>query len=155
MAILLTGFVLLTEARARRLRTDLDPAAGKTIQDFLAGFASGSGFGKAMADRLAAVGEETLLTLLSAETSDDRPARRRLRVTARRQGAGAVLEFMAATGSENLQDRMTALGDRVDEVSAEQEVSLRLLRHLSSSVRHQQYHDADVVTVTVEPPAGA
>jgi len=155
VAILLTGFVLLTEARARRLRTDLDPAAGKAIQDFLAGFASGSGFGKSMADRLAAVGEETLLTLLSAATSADRPARRRLRVTARRQGAGAVLEFMAATGSENLQDRMTALGDRVDEVSAEQEVSLRLLRHLSSSVRHQQYHDADVVTVTVEPPAGA
>lgn len=155
VAILLTGFVLLTEARSRRLRTDLDPAAGKAIQDFLAGFASGSGFGKAMAGRLAAVGEETLLTLLSAETSGDRPARRRLRVTARRQGAGAVLEFMAATGSENLQDRMTALGDRVDEISAEQEVSLRLLRHLSSSVRHQQYHDADVVTVTVEPPAGA
>lgn len=155
VAILLTGFVLLTEPRARRLRTDLDPAAGKAIQGFLAGFASGNGFGKAMADRLAAVGEETLLTLLSGATSEDRPARRRLRVTARRQGGEAVLEFMAATGSENLQDRMTALGDRVDEVSAEQEVSLRLLRHLSSSVRHQQYHDADIVTVTVEPPAGS
>ena len=32
----------------------------------------------------------------------------------------------------------------------EQEVSLRLLRHYASSVRHSQYHDTDVITVRVE-----
>ena len=42
------------------------------------------------------------------------------------------------------------LGDRVTGQQAEQEVSLRLLRHLASSVRHQQYHETDVVTVRVE-----
>lgn len=152
VAILLTAFVLLTEPRASRLRTDLELAAGKDIHEFLAGFASRSGFGKPMADRLAAVGEETLLTLLSPDESGDRPARRRLRVTARRRGAGADVEFVAAAGSENVQDRIALLGDQVDEVSAEREVSLRVLRHLSSSVRHQQYHDADIVTVRVDPP---
>ena len=29
-------------------------------------------------------------------------------------------------------------------------VSLRLLRHYASSVRHSQYHDTDVITVRVE-----
>lgn len=155
VAILLTAFVLLTEPRASRLRTDLDLSAGKDLHEFLAGFASRSGFGKPMAERLAAVGEEALLTLLSPEETADRPASRRLRVTARRRGAGATLEFVASAGSENVQDRMALLGDRVDEVSAEREVSLRLLRHLSSSVRHQQYHDADVVTVQVDAPQRA
>ena len=35
----------------------------------------------------------------------------------------------------------------------EEEVSLRLLRHYASSVRHQQFHDTDVVTVRVGPAA--
>ena len=34
----------------------------------------------------------------------------------------------------------------------EREVSLRLLRHLASSVHHQQYHDTDIVTVRVKAP---
>ena len=41
-------------------------------------------------------------------------------------------------------------GDQV-----EHELSLRLLRHYASSVRHQQYHDTDIVTVRVGPcPSG-
>ncbi len=155
VAILLTGFVLLTEPRPSRLRTDLGLSAGKGLHEFLAGFASRSGFGKPMAERLAAVGEEALLTLLSPDESAGRPASRRLRVTARRRGAGATLEFVASAGSDNVQDRMALLGARVEEASAEREVSLRLLRHLSSSVRHQQYHDADIVTVEVDAPERA
>ena len=45
---------------------------------------------------------------------------------------------------------MALLGERVVGVRMEQEVSLRLLRHCASSLRHNQYHDTDVVTVRVE-----
>ena len=45
------------------------------------------------------------------------------------------------------------LDARGEETPVEQEVSLRLLRHLASSVRHQQYHDTDIVTVQVKYPA--
>ena len=54
------------------------------------------------------------------------------------------LEFIAAAGKETLQDRMGLLADRPDDVLMEREVSLRLLRHLASSVRHQQFHDSDI-----------
>ena len=37
----------------------------------------------------------------------------------------------------------------------EQEGSLRLLRHFASSIRHQQFHNADVVTVLVDAAAPA
>lgn len=152
VAIFLTGFTLLTEPRASRLRTELEVAAAPRIREFLTGFATDNGFSKAMAHRLDAVCEETLLTLLPPDRSTDRPARRGLVVTVRRQGAGLALEFVAAAGSENVQDRVALLGEHVDEVSAEREVSLRLLRHLSSSLRHQQYHDTDVVTIQVDAP---
>lgn len=152
VAIVLTGFTLVTEPRASRLRTDLELAAAPRIRDFLTECATDNGFGKAMVHRLDAVCEETLLTLLPPDRSTERQARRGLVVTARRQGSGLALEFVAAAGSENVEDRVALLGDHIDEASADREVSLRLLRHLSSSVRHQQYHDTDIVTIQVEAP---
>jgi len=44
---------------------------------------------------------------------------------------------------------MAVLGERAAGARME-EVSLRLLRHYASSVRHNQYHDTDVITVRVE-----
>ena len=60
-----------------------------------------------------------------------------------------MLEFIVAPRGENVQDRMALLGQQTDEASVEREVSLRLLRHLASSVRHQQYYDTVIVTVRV------
>ena len=62
-----------------------------------------------------------------------------------------MLEFVAATEEANLEDQIALLGDRAVGGRVEQEVSLRLLRHYASSVRHNQYHDTDVITVRVEP----
>ena len=62
----------------------------------------------------------------------------------------AELEFVAAPGEENLEDRMVLLTERGGGAPAEHEISLRLLRHYASSVYHQQYHDTDIVTVRVE-----
>ena len=45
---------------------------------------------------------------------------------------------------------MALLSERAADTPVEQELSLRLLRHYASSVRHQQFHDTDVVTVRVE-----
>ena len=79
----------------------------------------------------------------------------RLLLTARREDRGAVLEFVTAPGEGNLEDRMALLGEDATGTSAEREVSLRLLRHHSSSVRHEQYHDTEYVTVRVEAPNGS
>ena len=66
-------------------------------------------------------------------------------------GGGAVLEFIAAPGEENLEDRIALIGEGTDD-APEREVS-RLLRHLASSVHHQQYHDTDIVTIRVDARA--
>ena len=153
-AILMTVFVEST--RARRSRTDVEFAlsALPKIRHFLGSFATRNGWDDGMAARLDAVGEEMLLTLLRPGESGEEPEPgRRLYVSARKEGDGAMLEFVAASGGENLQDRIALLGAEADEDTVEGEVSLRMLRHLAASVRHQQYHDTDVVTVQVTLPA--
>ena len=155
-AILMTLFVQLTESRRSRMEAELDTAALSKIREFLRGFASRNGWDDGMADRLEAVGEEALLSLLRPEEDETLPdRRRRLRLVAARAEGGAVLEFVVAPTGENVEDRLAVLGDQADETAIEHDVSLRLLRHLASSVRHQQYHDLDVVTVRVKPPAAA
>ena len=152
-AILMTLFLELSRPRPRHLRAILNTDAYPTIDGFLTQFATGRGWGKAMTERLRAVGEETLLTLIRRDEEGDAGDPRSLRLTARKDGRAAELEFVATTEDANIEDRIALLGDRVTGARIEQEVSLRLLRHLASSVRHQQYHDTDVVTVRVEPPA--
>ncbi len=154
-AIVMTVFSELTKPRRRRIEVAFDNSALETIGAFLRDFASRGGWGAAMADRLEAVGEETLLTLLDRDGDEARRERRRLLVVARREDDGALLEFVASTEGDNLQDRLALLGEPAADESIEREVSLRLLRHLTSSIRHQQYHDADIVTVRVEAPKPA
>ena len=152
-AILMTLFLELARPRRQQLRTALNAEAYPAIDKFLIRFAARHRWSEAMTDRLRAVGEETLLTLVRRDEDDPAAQQRRLLLAARRDGRAAELEFVAATDDTNLEDRIALLGDRVAGNQIEQEVSLRLLRHLASSVRHQQYHDTDVVTVRVEPAA--
>ncbi len=151
--ILMTLFLELTESRRSRMDVALDPSPLPGIREFLGAFATREGWGAEMVNRLEAVAEEALLSLAPMEnTGAEAAGARRLRLVARRERAGAVLEFVAAPGEDNIEDRLAVLGEPDDDASVEHEVSLRLLRHLASSVRHQQYHDVDVVTVRVKVP---
>ena len=153
IAIVMTAFVELTKPRSSRLETELNVSALQELRAFIGGFASRNGWDAAMAERLDAVSEETLLTLLrDDEDAGEAEGRHRLLLVARSEDGGALLEFVASKGEENLQDRLALLGEAGAGDAIEREVSLRLLRHLASSIRHQQYHDTDIVTVRVESP---
>ena len=146
--LVLTLFTELTGPRRHRLEMDLDIAALPKIDGFLRELASRFGWNTASTERLCAAGEETLLSLVRPE-DEDAPDKRRLLVVARGDSAATELEFVAAVGDENLEDRMVLLGEG-SATPEEHEISLRLLKHFAASVRHQQYHDIDIVTVRVE-----
>ena len=151
VAILLTALLVLTAPRRQRLETQLAVAALPELRDFVRDLAKRHQWRSAMADRLDAVAEECLLTLLRDE-EEAAEQQRRLLVIASNEGNAAVLEFIAAGGQENIEDRLAVLGETGTEESFERDVSLRLLRHLASEVRHRQYHDVDIVTVRVNEP---
>ena len=152
VAILMTLFLEATAPRRSRMEGELDLSMLPKIREFLGAFASRSGWGANMVDRLDAATEETLLTLIGEDEDDEKREGRRLLLQAHKEADGAVLEFVAASGEENLQNRIALLTDTPDEVLMEREVSLRLLRHIASSVRHQQFHDTEIVTVHVKLP---
>ena len=154
VAIVLTLFTEATQSRRHRLRTNLAMPELPGIQEFLKGFAKRHGWATSMSQRLDAVAEETLVTLLEAEQAGDAPDDRTLRVTASKQDGRAVLEFVAAARGENIEDRLAVLDEPTADRPVERDVSLRLLQHYATSVLHQQYHELEIVTVHVNPPAG-
>ena len=152
VAILMTLFLEATAPRRSRIEVEFDLSVLPKIREFLGAFARRNGWDARMLHRLEAAGEETLLTLTGQDAGDERRQRRRLFLSARKEAGGAVLEFVVAVGEENVQDQLALLGERPDDLLMEREVSLRLLRHIASSVRHQQFHETDIVTVRVEAP---
>ena len=150
-AILMTLVVELSSPRRSRLETESDISALPTFTDFLDSFTVRSGWNAAMAQRLAAVCEETLL-ILKRQENDSGAGSRNLRLIAQKDGNAAVLEFIVSAQTENIENRLALFGEIPDDGAVEQEVSLRLLRHLASSVRHQQFHGIDILTVRVAAP---
>ena len=148
-AILLTLFMELAGPRRKRIETELATEALPQVGAFLHEFASHRGWSADAARRLCAAGEEAFLSLVRPEESGAQGDKRRLLLIARGSRKAAELEFIAASGEENLEDRMVLLAERTG-APIEHEISLRLLRHHASSVYHQQYHDTDIVTVRVE-----
>ena len=152
-AIGLTLFMELTGPRSRRIEIALDVEALPEVTGFLSEFAARRRWSEGAVQRLCSAGEETLLSLIRPEGDAAARGKRRLLVIARGSRRAAELEFVAAPGEENLEDRMVLLTERGGGGPVEHEISLRLLRHYASSVYHQQYHDTDIVTVRVEGDA--
>ena len=151
-ALVLNLFMELTGPRRRRLETDLDLEALPRIDGFLREFASARGWPEEASDRLRSAGEEAFLSLVDQQRQaqeDDRQGKRRLLTMVHGDRRSAELEFVAASGDENLEDVMVLLSEQPG-TPVEHEISLRLLRHYASSVRHQQYHGTDIVTVNVQ-----
>ena len=158
-ALVLSVFVELAGPRRKRLVTTLGVDALPEISGFLEGFGARAGWDSGMVQRVQLASEEALVSLMGdggaggAEGDPDGPARR-LRLSVRAERGAAELEFLAVSGEGNLEDRMALAGEHSVEIEADNDFSLRLLRHLAASVRHQKYHDTDILTVRVEVPGG-
>ena len=160
-AIVMILYLELTNPRRMRFQPRLDIEVLPELNEFIHKFAKSRGWNDAMKDRLSAVAEETLLTLapldLEALVEDvsEGPVEeeRRLVVVASSEGPAADLKFIGGASNEgNIEDRIRQVQQHDSEVPVENEMSLRLLRGYASSVRHQQYHGTDVITVRILPP---
>ena len=153
-ALILSAFVEVAGPRRKRLVTTLSVDALAEIRAFLKSFGARVGWRDEAVERVQLAAEEALVSLMGDEGEESGPARR-LRLSARSQRDTVELEFLAVAGEGNLEDRLALAGEQSFEVAGEQDFSLRLLRHLAASVRHQKYHDTDILTVRVELPGAA
>ena len=154
-AIAMILYLEFTNPRRMRFESELHIDALPELNKFMQRFAERRGWDEAMKNRLSAVGEETLLTLAPLDLTGDDGARdgRQLVVVASSEGEVAELEFIGGGEDEmNIEDRVRQLQQHDAEAVVENELSLQLLRAYTSSVRHQQFHGADIITVRVDPP---
>ncbi|MCY3663772.1 MAG: hypothetical protein OXH28_13265 [bacterium] len=148
-AVVMVVFMDLTGSRRRRLRVPLEAAALPHVREFLGAFASRAQWSETATGRLTSAGEEALAVLLQEGDDGSGDARRRLAVTARIEGASAVVEFVTVLEGQNLEDHLAYLSE-LPPAPDEREVSFRLLRHYAAAVRHQKYHGVDIVEMTVD-----
>ena len=152
VAIALTLFLETTGPKTSRLEVTLDFASLPKIDEFLARLASNLKWDDPSTLRLRSAGEETLASLLAPGAETDESDSPRLVVIARPHGSMVELEFVATTRHENVEDQLAYLTDEATVPTAD-DLSLRLLRHHASAVRHQKFHGVDIVTVQVEGSA--
>ena len=152
--IFLTLFMSLTEPRRGRIKVRYEPSTHPRVRQYLDVFASSGGWGDAMASRLEEVVSETMQTLFPHGAAGQKSPR--LVLSARKESAAAVLDLVVSGAGKNLEDGFTSPDEQsADSAGAapqrdEAGGSLHRLRELASSVRHQQFHDTDVLTIRVE-----
>lgn len=152
VAIVGTRILETLQTRHARLQLPLDMASLPAIDAFLTARAERTGWNAASARRLRSAGEEALTCLLEQAGAGAEP--RRLTIRARPQGNAIALEFVAAAQGGNIEDQLALLPTDATLAPAD-ELSLRLLSHYASLVRHQQFHGVDVLTLWVEARDGA
>ena len=152
VAITMTLLIEAMSARTQRLEVTLDPASIPVIDDFLTQLASRLGWNAASTMRLRSAGEEALASLLPQADHAEVSESPRLMIAARPQAKQVELEFVATTRHENIEDQLAFLTDEPAVLTVD-DISLRLLRHHASAVRHQKFHGVDIVTVQVEGTA--
>ncbi len=145
-AVLMTWFLDLTGPQTKKVEAPLDDSALQEIDRFLRDIARKNGWSYQATQRLRAVGEETLWSLMPTGDAHLNGTSRRLTLVARTENDAVELEFAAKVESGNIQDQLAFLSDVSPK---EDEASFRLLRHFAESVRHQKYHGVDVVKVKV------
>ena len=147
-AILMVSVMQLAEPRRRTLKTTLTAKSLPGMDSFLREFAEDKRWDDEATNRLRAAGEEAILSLLPAEEESEDPPKHLFFVLSGDRNA-AEMELIASSAEQNLEDRLALLGRWADE-GGEAPVSLKLLQHYASSVKHQQYHGTDIVTVRVD-----
>ena len=149
-AIVMTLIMEAASPRRKRIKMHLDTGALPTINTFLRDLAQRQRWSDSATERLCAAGEEALLSLIGEPADQAAAETRQLIVSAQGRGASLTLEFMAGADADNLEDRIAVLKDRGSQPPNESDLSLNLLKHFATSVRHQQYHDTDIVTIQVD-----
>lgn len=147
-SVLALGLTFLDSLRHRVGREVFDPAPASVsrLHRVLTAGAGRAGWDTAAADRLQLAGEEAFISLV--ERQADAGTSHPISLAVRTSGNAVELEFLSGPDAENLETRLKGLGDETAQTV--EAAGLRILRHMARTVKHQQFHELDVLTVTVD-----
>ena len=137
---------LLVSLKQRARRDVLEPSVRSLpkLHAVLDHAAERAGWDEAAVNRLQLAGEEAFLYLLERQ---DESKPRPVRVAVRPVDDVLQIELVAGPDDVNLEDRLGKLDEDHEIV---RDVGPRILRHVAKEVKHEQFYDLDVLTVTVD-----
>ncbi len=137
---------LLVSLKQRARRDVLEPSVRSLpkLHAALDRAAERAGWDEAAVNRLQLAGEEAFLYLLERQ---DESKPRPVRVAVRPVDDVLQIELVAGPDDVNLEDRLGKLDEDHEIV---RDVGPRILRHVAKEVKHEQFYDLDVLTVTVD-----
>ena len=148
VAILLTLLSEFAFKTRKRIVADLDVSSLPEINSFVQKFSKTHSWSDDFTIQVEGAAEEALLILCNQKEKAEEKGLLQLMIKA--ESEQAVLEFIAADSKENLQDRIALMGSDFSAPDLEKEVSLRMLKHLTTSVQHERYHGTDIITLEVK-----
>ena len=147
VAILLTLVSEFAFKTRKRMVVDLEIDSLPEINSFVQRLSKAHSWSSDFTIQVEGAAEEALLILCNqTETAEEKGL---LQLMIKAESEQAVLEFIAADSKENLQDRIALMGSDFSAPELEREVSLRMLKHLTTSVQHERYHGTDIITLEV------
>ena len=140
------------DTRRHRVKLPFGLAALTQIREFLETFAAKNNWNEEVVNRLQVAAEETLLSMLENRDSDieETDDTHVLELVAYKENKDVVLEFQSTGIEQNLQDQVSVLKEQSMLGRVEENVSLKILKEITDSVRHQQYHDTQLITVRIQ-----
>ena len=152
VAILLMVVMNFADTKRHRVKLPFGLAALTQIREFLETFAAKNNWNEEVMNRLQVAAEETLLTMLENRDSDmeETDETHVLELVAYKENKDVVLEFQSTGIEQNLQDQVSVLKEQSMLGRVEENVSLKILKEITDSVRHQQYHDTQLITVRIQ-----
>ena len=146
VAMILT---LLVSLKERGQHVVLEPSVRSLSQlrAVLDRAAERAGWDDVATNRLELAGEEAFQYLLERQ-AESKP--HPIRVAVRPVDDILQLELVSGPDSANLEARLGKLDEEPGEQAVVRDVGPRILRHVAKEVRHEQFYDLDVLTVTVD-----
>lgn len=147
IAVVLTFLVSLRHGRPRRLQVPGRTGSIPEVQAFVRGAGQRAGWDKEAVSRLELASEEALLFLIG-DPDGGEDTQKRVRVSAAAGEKSIELEFLGFTDNVDLEN-IAGLVDWNQPPTAD-DAGLRILHGLCDSVRHEQFHGADVLILSLE-----
>jgi xanthine permease XanP len=146
IALALTGALQLRGARPSRCQVPLDMRSLDQVQALANSRARKLGWNAASCNRLELAIEEAINCLVEAVGNSEQS--RVLQVEIRADLGGVSVELVTGPVGSNLLNRVNG---PTDGDSLESALSYRLLNAMTDRLEHQQFHDIDVLTLTIVP----
>ena len=147
-ALVLTMLWRVSLQRKAKFSSTLELSKLPIVENFVRATSATWDISDAVLQRLCLANEETILSLLGENEEETSGPVRTLLVTMVRRSGIAEIEYIAVVGEENIQDRVALLSESASEIESGS-LSLLVLHHLATSVKHQKYFDTDIVTIQV------